>query len=153
MTQRLAYESAIPEGARALGGVYVYVSRCGLPKPLIDLVYLRASQINGCAYCMDAHTKDLIEAGVPVQKLAVLPAWREALGYFDEREQAALAWAETVTLVSVTHIPDEDYAAAARVFSPKELADLTLAIGLINTYNRLAIGFRKTPQSLAASHS
>ena len=148
MTQRLAYETHIPDGVRSLGGVHVYVSRCGLPKQLVDLVYLRASLINGCAYCIDSHTHDLRKAGMSDDKIALVPVWREAESLFDARERAALAWTEVVTEIASTHASEADYQAAAAVFNEKELADLTLAIGLINTYNRLAISFRKTPQSL-----
>jgi AhpD family alkylhydroperoxidase len=148
MTQRLAYETVMPDGARSLGGVYVYLSRSGLSKPLLDLVYLRASLINGCAYCIDSHTSDLRKDGMAQNKVTLVPVWREAEGLFDEREQAALAWTEVVTDIADTHAADADYQAARQVFSEKELADLTLAIGLINVYNRIAISFRKTPQSL-----
>ncbi len=148
MPQRAAYQTVAAEGMKSLGGVYMYVARCGLPKALVDIVYLRASLINGCAYCIDSHTSDLIKEGVPPEKVALVAAWREAGDWFDERERAALAWTDTVTRVAETHIPDADYAAAAEVFDDKELADLTIAIGLINTYNRVAIGFRRTPESL-----
>src|SRR4029453_14395823 len=120
----------------------------GLPAELVNLVYLRVSQINNCAYCLDMHTRDLIKQGVKIEKLALLQAWEEAGHLFSERERAALAWAETVTRVSETGIPDEAFQAARAVFEEKELVDLTIAIGLMNTYNRLAIGFRNTPQAV-----
>ena len=151
MTQRLAYETLIPDGARSLGGVYVYLSRSGLQKALLDLVYLRASLINGCAYCIDSHSSDLRKDGMTAEKIALVPVWREADGLFDDREKAALAWTEVVTEIADTRAPQADYQAARAVFSEKELADLTLGIGLINVYNRLAISFRKTPPSLVAS--
>lgn len=147
MTSRAPYDSLVPEGMRALGGVYAYVARCGLEKTLTDLAYLRASQINGCAYCIDAHTHDLLTAGATPEKLMLVSAWREAGAYFSERERAALAWAEIVTRVASTHVEDADYEAALAVFGEKALADLTIAIGLINTYNRIAISFRKAPAS------
>src|ERR1700761_8257322 len=100
MTQRLAYESIMPAGTRSLGGVYVYLTRCGLPKALLDLVYLRASLINGCAYCIDSHTSDLRKDGMALEKIALVPVWREADGLFDEREKAALAWTEVVTRIA-----------------------------------------------------
>jgi AhpD family alkylhydroperoxidase len=150
MTQRLAYETVMPDGVRSLGGVYVYLSRSGLSKPLLDLVYLRASLINGCAYCIDSHSSDLRKDGMAQDKITLVPVWREAEGLFDERERAALAWTEVVTDIAATHAPDADYDAARKQFSEKEIADLTLAIGLINVYNRIAISFRKTPQSLLA---
>ena len=147
MTQRASYDTLAAEGMKALGGVYMYVARCGLEKSLVDLVYLRSSQINGCAYCIDAHTRDLVKEGVALEKLMLVSAWREAGSYFSQREQAALAWAEVVTQVATTHVPDPAYEAAVAVFGEKDLADLTIAIGLINTYNRIAISFRKPPQS------
>jgi AhpD family alkylhydroperoxidase len=148
MTQRSAYQTHAAAGLKGLGGVHVYISNCGLPKQLIDLVYLRTSQINGCAYCMDLHTADLRKGGMPVEKLMLVSAWREVGRYFSEQERAALAWTESVTNISETHAPDADYQAAAAQFGEKELADLTLAIALMNTYNRMAIAFRRGPDSL-----
>ncbi|MBS7813443.1 carboxymuconolactone decarboxylase family protein [Roseococcus pinisoli] len=150
MSTRIDYAAAAPGGVKALGGVYGYIQQSGLPAQLVDLVYLRVSQINGCAYCIDQHSRDLLKHGLAVEKLVLVPAWREAGALFDTRERAALAWAETVTRVAQTEVPDADYAAAAAVFEPKELSDLTIAIGLMNLYNRLAISFRKTPQAAMA---
>jgi len=150
MTQRLDYTQAAPAGMKAFGGVHSYIGQCGLSKLLVDLVYLRVSLINGCAYCIDMHTRDLVKGGMPAEKVALVPVWFEAEDLFSERERAAMAWAETVTRVADTHIPDADYEAAKAVFDDKELADLTIAIGLMNAYNRLAIGFRTTP--LAVIH-
>lgn len=148
MSERLDYVKIAPEGIKALGGVHGYVKHSGLPAALVDLVYLRVSQINGCAYCLDAHTRDLLKGGLKVEKLALVQAWREAGALFDDKEKAALAWAETVTRVAQTEVPDEDFRAVAAVFSEKEVADLTIAIGLMNLYNRLAISFRKTPMAV-----
>ncbi len=145
MTQRLDYEKLSTAGLRALGGVYMYIVNSGLPKALIDLVFLRASQINGCAYCIDMHARDLIKGGVAVEKVMLVQAWREAGELFTAKEKAALQWAEAVTLVSETHAPDEAFAAVSAEFQSKEISDLTLAIGVINTYNRLSIGFRRLP--------
>jgi AhpD family alkylhydroperoxidase len=114
---------------------------------LVDLVYLRVSQINNCAYCLDMHTRDLIKKGEKIEKLALVQASAEAGNVFDERERAALAWAETVTRVAQTAVPDEAYQAARAVFNEKELIDLTIAIGLMNAYNRMAISFRNPPQA------
>ena len=147
MSHRLDYAKAAPEGYKAYFGVYTAVQKSGLPKELIDLVYLRVSQINGCAYCIDMHSRDLLKEGVAVEKLVLVPAWREGGPLFDETERAALAWAETVTRVSETGVPDADYEAAAAAFDEKQLADLTIAIGLINAYNRVAISFRATPEA------
>ncbi len=145
MTQRLDYSSASPAGMKALGGLYGYVSQSGLPGQLIDLVFLRASQINGCAYCIDSHSRDLLKSGLPVEKLVLVPAWHEAGALFTAREQAALRWTETLLKVAQTHVPEEEFAAARAEFSEKELTDLTIAVGLINAYNFIGVGFRPTP--------
>ncbi|MDM0032502.1 carboxymuconolactone decarboxylase family protein [Variovorax sp. J22P271] len=148
MTMRLDYNQLAPAGAKALGTLYGYVAQSGLSPAVVDLVYLRVSQINNCAFCLDMHTRDLLKKDLPIEKLALLQAWREAGDLFDPRERAALAWAESVTRVADTAVPDEDYEAARDVFAEKELVDLTLAIGLMNTYNRMAISFRNTPQAV-----
>ncbi|RXZ32347.1 carboxymuconolactone decarboxylase family protein [Oxalobacteraceae bacterium CAVE-383] len=145
MSKRIDYAAASPEGYKAFGGVHVYLQKCGLPKELIDLVYLRVSQINGCAFCIDMHSRDLLKQGLSVDKLVLVPAWHEAGDVFSSRERVALAWAESVTRVAETHIPDADYAAAAAEFSDKELADLTYAIALMNAFNRFGVGFRLPP--------
>ncbi len=151
MTERLDYQKLSAAGLRALGGVYMYIANSGLPKTLVDLVFLRASQINGCAYCIDMHARDLMKGGVPVDKVMLVQAWREAGELFTAKEKAALQWAEAVTLVSQTHAPDEAFAAVSAEFQPKEISDLTLAIGVINAYNRLSIGFRRLPGSEPAA--
>jgi AhpD family alkylhydroperoxidase len=148
VSQRLDYNQIAPAGVKALGGVYGYIMQCDLPAVLVDLVYLRVSQINNCAYCLDMHTRDLIKKGEKIEKLALVQASAEAGDVFDERERAALAWAETVTRVAQTAVPDEAYQAARAVFNEKELIDLTIAIGLMNAYNRMAISFRNTPQAV-----
>lgn len=145
MTRRMDYNAATPAGMKALGGVYGHVQQCGLPKALVDLVYLRVSQLNGCAFCIDMHSRDLLKEGVTVEKLVLVPAWGEAGSLFDATERAALAWAESVTLVDRTGVPDDAYKRAAAVFDQRQLADLTIAIGLMNAYNRMAISFRATP--------
>jgi AhpD family alkylhydroperoxidase len=147
MTTRLNYDQIAPNAVKALGGVYGYIMQSGLPAELVDFVYLRVSQINNCAYCLDSHTRDLIKKGVRIEKLALVQAWAEAGDLFDARERAALAWAETVTRVAETRVPDEAYQAARAVFSERELVDLTIAISLMNAYNRMAISFRRTPQA------
>ncbi len=149
MSKRLDYNQIAPAGIKALGSVYGYIAQSSLPPVLIDLVYLRVSQINNCAYCLDMHTRDLLKKGQAIEKLALLQAWREAGSLFDERERAALAWAESVTRVAETGVPDSDYEAARAVLGERELVDLTIAIGLMNAYNRMAISFRNTPQALA----
>jgi AhpD family alkylhydroperoxidase len=147
MSQRLDYAHIASGGMKALGGVHGYVAQSGLPKALVDLFYLRVSQINGCAYCIDMHSRDLAKDGTAVEKLVLVPVWREADGLFSERERAALRWAETVTRVVDTGVPDVEFEAASTHFSEKDLADLTIAIGLMNAYNRMAISFRTTPEA------
>ncbi|WMD20920.1 carboxymuconolactone decarboxylase family protein [Achromobacter seleniivolatilans] len=151
MSQRIDYATASPDGYKAFGAVYVYLQKCGLSKELIDLVYLRVSQINGCAYCIDMHSRDLLKAGVAVDKLVLVPVWREAGAVFTPRERAAFAWTETVTRIAETGAPDADYEAAAAQFSAKELADLTYAIGLMGAFNRLGISFRAQPAAAVAA--
>ena len=148
MSKRLDYTKIAPAGVKALGGVYGYVMQSELSPILVDLVYLRVSQINNCAYCLDMHTRDLLQKGVKVDKLALVQAWSEGGQLFDERERAALAWAESVTLVAQTGVPDVAYEAARAVFNERELVDLTIAISLMNSYNRMAISFRNTPQAV-----
>ena len=149
VTPRIDYAKVSPEGYKAFGGVYATLQRSGLPKLLVDLVYLRVSQINGCAYCIDMHSRDLLLGGLPVDKLVLVPVWRESGNVFSHRERVALAWAETVTRVAETGVPGADYDAAAAEFGDKELADLTYAIGLMNAFNRFGIAFRSTPAAAA----
>ena len=150
MTNRINYAKTSPEGFKAFGGVYVSIQKSGLPKELVDTVYLRVSQINGCAYCIDMHTRDLLKSGMSVEKLVLVPVWHDARDVFSARERAALAWAESVTRVAETGVPDADYEAAAAEFSDRELADLTYAIGLMNAFNRLGISFRTPPAAAKA---
>jgi AhpD family alkylhydroperoxidase len=150
MSNRINYAKVSPEGYKAFGGVYVTLQKSGLPKELIDLVYLRVSQINGCAYCIDMHTRDLLKLGVSVEKLVLVPVWRDSGEVFNTRERIALAWAETVTRVAETHVPDGEYEAAAAEFSDKELADLTYVIALMNAFNRFGITFRTPPAAAKA---
>ena len=147
MSMRLDYNQIAPAGVKALGGVYGYLMQSSLSPALVDLVYLRISQINNCAYCLDSHTRDLLKKGVKIEKLALVQAWKEGGNLFDARERAALAWAETVTRVADTGVPDEAYQDARAVFDERELVDLTIAIGLMNAYNRIAISFRNTPKA------
>ncbi len=150
MSRRLYYAQIASAGVKALGGVYGYVMQCGLSPVLVELVYLRVSQINNCAYCLDMHTRGLLEQGQKIEKLALVQAWADAGDLFDERERAALAWAETVTLVAETDVPDEAYQAACAVFDERELVDLTIAISLMNAYNRMAVSFRSPPHAALA---
>jgi AhpD family alkylhydroperoxidase len=137
--------------AKVASGIYEamdapeqYLATCGLDLGLLNLVRLRASQINGCAYCLDMHWKDLRAAGEGEQRLCSLDAWREC-PYYSERERAALAWTEAVTLIASGHVPDAVYEAVRTHFSERELADLTLAVAAINAWNRLSIAARTVP--------
>lgn len=144
MHSRMAYGKVAPGAMKAMSGLENYVHECGLEPSLLELMKLRASQINGCAYCIDMHTKDARARGETEQRLYELNAWRETPFYTD-RERAALAWTEAVTLVSQTHVPDDVYEEARRHFTEEELANLTVAIVAINGWNRLAISFRTVP--------
>lgn len=139
---RMNWSEVAPEGAKALFGVHHYVTKkTNLPEELIHLVFLRVSQINGCAHCIDMHSRDLRKT-MSADKITLLPVWDEVPHLFSEQERAALAWAEEVTNVSQTHASDEAYAAAAGVFEPKDLVDLTIAIAAMNAFNRLGAPFR-----------
>jgi len=141
MTERIDYKKVAPEAYNAMLAIETYVRRSGLEHSLLELVRTRVSQINGCAHCLDMHTKEARTAGETEQRLYLLPAWREAPLYSD-RERAALAWAEAVTKISSDDTPDDLYAEVRRHFDDKALVDLTLAIIAINGWNRLAIPFR-----------
>lgn len=144
MEPRIDYRKAAPGAISAMLGLENYARTRGLEPALLELVKLRASQINGCAYCVDMHTKDARAGGESEQRLYAIVVWRET-PFFTERERAALAWTEAVTQVSYEHVPDEVYEFARRHFNEKELVDLTLAIIAINGWNRLAISFRTVP--------
>lgn len=141
MKSRLDYKNVSPDAIKAMWGLESYVRNCGIEHSLLELVKTRASQINGCAYCIDMHTKDARARGETEQRLYALSAWHEA-PFFTERERAALAWTEAVTRIADTRAPDDVYEVARKHFSEKELVDLTLAIVAINGWNRLAISFR-----------
>ncbi|WP_075291978.1 carboxymuconolactone decarboxylase family protein [Pararhizobium arenae] len=149
MTRMNWYEVA-PDGAKALLGVHSYVMKnTNLPEELIHLVFLRVSQINGCAHCIDMHSRDLRKT-MSVDKVALVPVWEEVPHIFSDQQQAALAWAEEVTRVSETHASDEAYAAASSAFEPKDLVDLTIAIAAMNAFNRLGAPFRLPVSAKAA---
>ena len=141
MESRISYTKAVPGVRDALLHISEYVHQSGLEESLLGLVFLRASQINGCAFCIDMHWKDLRAMGQSEETLYMLDAWRESPGY-TERERAALAWTEAVTLVTAGHVPEDVYAAARRQFSDAELVNLTLAVTVINSWNRMNIAFR-----------
>ena len=151
MTPRIPYEKVAPGVMQAMYGLDKYLRSCGLEPGLLELVKLRASQINGCAYCVDMHSKDLRAAGESEERIYALPVWRES-PYFSERERAALAWAEAVTRVCEDHAPDDGYAWARGQFDEKELVDLTAAVVAINGWNRFAISFRKPAGTYQPAH-
>ena len=141
MEQRLDYKKVSPDGYKAMQNLEKYVRSSGLEPSLLELVRTRTSQINGCAHCLDMHTKEARAAGETEQRLYLLPAWREA-PFYSDRERAALAWAEALTRISAEEVSDELYAEVRRHFQEKELVDLTIAIIAINGWNRLAVPFR-----------
>ncbi len=151
MQERLSYSKVAPGGVEVLRKLESYVKNSSLEAGLLELVRLRASQINGCAFCIDMHTKDARTRGESEQRLYAVSAWREA-PFYSERERAALAWTEAVTRVGETHVPDDVYAEARQHFSEKELVDLTFAIIAINGWNRLAVSFRTVPGSYQPEH-
>lgn len=148
MSKRLEIFKFAPAAYKGFGAVKDYVS-AALPADLLELVNLRISLINGCAYCIDMHTRDLLKQGVRADKIALLPVWDEAAALFSEKEQAALAWAETVTRVEQTKVPDADYQAALKVLSEQELADITVAVALMNAFNRFGVSMRMQPAALS----
>ena len=152
MEARLNYAAAAPGAMRAMRALESYLSECSLEPKLRELIKLRASQINGCAYCVDMHSLDALALGETEQRLFALPVWRET-PFFTERERAALLWTEKLTLLAVDHVPDEVYQAVRPHFNDVELADLTLAVATINAWNRFGVGFRDVPGRYRPAHS
>jgi AhpD family alkylhydroperoxidase len=161
MQQRLDVLKIAPEAFRVMSGLQSYVTKSGLESTLVELVKIRASQINGCAYCIDMHTKDARLNGESEQRIYALSAWRET-PFFTDREKAALTWTETLTLISENHAPDHIYEEVHRQFTDKEMVALTMAVVAINSWNRLVLSFRPVPgtyqpqaahQELATSHA
>ena len=140
-TARLDAYTAAPQAMKAMVALNDFVEGCGLEHSLLELVKMRASQINGCAYCLHMHASDARKQGETEMRLYLLDAWRES-SLYSERERAALAWTEALTRLSETHAPDADYEAMARHFSAEEQVNLTVAINMINSWNRIAVGFR-----------
>lgn len=146
MKTRLNFMEVAPDGLKAIYGMEQFVSsKSGLDSKLIHLMKLRASQINGCVYCVDMHTKEARNDGMSEQWIALVCVWREAT-IFSERERALLAWTEALTLVSETGAPDEDYENLRAHFTEKECANLSIGISTINVWNRMAVGFRMQPE-------
>ncbi len=138
---RLDWYKILPEGYKAMLQLQNVVDQSKIDHKLLELVKIRASQINGCAYCLDMHTKDAIAIGESEQRLHLLAAWQEA-SFYSPRERAALAWCESLTQISQSGVPDKIYDEVKSLFSDKEIAELTLTIIAINSWNRLAVGFR-----------
>ncbi|MGF6242071.1 MULTISPECIES: carboxymuconolactone decarboxylase family protein [Paraburkholderia] len=145
MQSRLDFYKATPSGTRAMIALEQAVSQCGIEKSLMELVRLRASQLNGCAFCVDMHVADARKGGETERRLASVVVWREA-PFFTERERAALEWTEAVTLVAQTHVPDAVWEAVKPHFSEQEIADLTMLVVAINGWNRISVAFRKIPE-------
>jgi AhpD family alkylhydroperoxidase len=145
MQQRIDVTKVSPAAFKAVNALQAYVDQSGLDAKLRELIKIRASQINGCAYCLIMHTREARKIGETDDRMYLLDAWREA-PVFNERERAALAWTEALTLVSETHVPDEVYEQVRKQFSEKEIIDLTAAVAAINTWNRIAIALRAPPQ-------
>jgi AhpD family alkylhydroperoxidase len=150
MEPRIAFDKASPEAVKAMYGLEAYVQQSGIEHVLLGLIKTRASQINGCAYCIDMHTKDARARGETEQRLYMLNAWRES-PFYTERERAALEWTEAVTLVANNHVPDELYERVRKQFTESELVNLTLAVVAINGWNRLCISFRAVPGTYEAA--
>jgi AhpD family alkylhydroperoxidase len=144
MQSRLNIQKVAPQAFRVMLGLETYIRNSGLEPALLKLVKLRASQINGCAFCIDLHTKDARADGESEQRLYALSAWRET-PFFTDRERAALAWAEAVTLINETHAPDEVYDAVRQRFTDEEIVNLTMAVVASNGWNRISIAFRTVP--------
>jgi len=144
MQARLDFYKASPEGTKAMIALEERASKSSIEKPLAELVRLRASQINGCAFCVDMHTADARKGGETDRRLATVSVWRET-PFFTERERAALEWTESVTLLAQTHVPDEVWERVKPHFTDQEIADLTLLVIAINGWNRIAVTFRKMP--------
>ncbi len=141
MEQRINIYEKAHEAMKPIFGLSAYLAKSSVEQSLRELIYFRVSQINGCAYCLDMHSKDLRAAGETEQRLYMLDAWRET-SFYSERECAALVWAESVTKITEGHVPDEIYEEARKQFSEAELIDLTMAVIIINSYNRINIAFR-----------
>jgi AhpD family alkylhydroperoxidase len=146
MQPRIDFYTASPDAFKAMLALENAVTKLPLERSLIELVKLRSSVINGCAFCIDMHTADAMKDGETPRRLFAVSAWREA-PFFSDRERAALAWTDAMTLISENHAPDDVFEEVSAQFSAKELVDLTVAINAINGWNRLAIGFRKMPEA------
>ena len=152
MEQRIDLTKYAQDAQKSLHALERYIANCGLDHKLIHLLKMRASQMNGCAYCIDMHSKDARALGEAEQRLYGLDAWRETPFYTD-RERAALEWTESLTLVCQTHVPDEIYESVRKHFSEKEIVDLSILVGMINLWNRLAVSARIVPGAYEAKQA
>ncbi|GGK37226.1 alkylhydroperoxidase AhpD family core domain-containing protein [Pseudomonas koreensis] len=144
MSPRLDYYNASPKAMKAMLAMEALTRDLSIEAPLLQLIRIRASQLNGCAFCTDMHSVDARRAGESERRLYALAVWRDS-GFFNPRERAALGWAEAVTLLAESHVPDDVYQLAKAQFSEAELVDLTMGVSAINSWNRLAVSFRQTP--------
>ncbi|QCE33439.1 carboxymuconolactone decarboxylase family protein [Acetobacteraceae bacterium] len=144
---RIDYEKLVPESVALLYKVHEHIQKSGVDPVLAELASLRTSQINGCAFCIELHSKILRHQGVSFEKLLLVSAWREAGSVFNEKEQAVLLWSESLTSLAKTHAPDSDFNKMKMHFSEKEIANFTVAIALTNAYNRIAVGMRRLPEA------
>lgn len=151
--RRIEYTKVLPEAVDAVYGLHSVVKHSTLEKPLLELIKVRASQLNGCAFCLDMHTKDARALGETEQRLYMVAAWHEAEHLYSDRERAALRWCEALTLLPQTGAPDDAYAEVARAFSPEEQVALSVAICEINSWNRLAVGFRSPAGDYVSPYS
>ncbi|GAB2844378.1 carboxymuconolactone decarboxylase family protein [Pseudoduganella ginsengisoli] len=143
-TPRIDFYAAAPDAMKAMMAMEVAIGKLGLEPALVELIKLRASQINGCAYCVDLHAGDMRKQGESERRITGVSVWRET-PFYTPRERAALAWTEALTLLAQTHAPDADYAALAEHFTPAEMVAVTMAVNSINNWNRFGVGFRKLP--------
>ncbi|WP_053121117.1 carboxymuconolactone decarboxylase family protein [Pseudomonas sp. P1.31] len=144
MSPRLDYYSASPKAMKAMIAMEALTSNLSIEQPLLQLIKIRASQLNGCAFCTDMHSVEARRAGESDRRLYAIAVWRDS-GFFNPRERAALAWAEAVTLLAESHVPDDVYQQAREQFNEAEMVDLTIAVTTINSWNRLAVSFRQAP--------
>jgi AhpD family alkylhydroperoxidase len=152
MEPRIDFTRYAQDAQKSLYALEKYILTCGLDHHLIHLLKMRASQLNGCAYCIDMHSKDARASGETEQRLYELDAWRET-PFYTEKERAALEWVEAITLVSQSHVPDEVFEQVKKQFSDKEIVDLTMIAGMINLWNRIAISMRAVPGTYQAKHA
>lgn len=149
MSKRFDLFKSAPAAYKGLASVGTYLEHCSLPPQLVELVNLRVSLINGCAFCIDMHSRALLKSGLTVDKLVLVPVWAEAGALFSDKERAALLWAESVTRVAETNVPDAIYAQVSAHFNEQEISDLTVTVALMNAFNRIGVSARLQPAAAA----